>query len=175
MAYVGRIKIKRLSNKNLLLFNEDNTLIKFTLNNVFLKFGIEKYNNNHILNIYVNKNDDNNEYNKIIDIVGIESKVKNTQKSIIDSRRYNIEGKGYKSSLTDIKEYGKDITSVRTYMNHNAEILFPGAFCSVGFDSDISGYIADIEITVKNVWITDNNFGLIIYTDKIKLIKKSSS
>ena len=172
MSYVGKIKIKKLNNKSLLLFNTDNSMIKFTLNNVYLKFGIEKYNNNHILNIYVDKHDNNEEYNKVIDIVGIESNVKNTQKSIVDSRRYNLEEKGYKSSLNDVKEYGKEITCIRTYMNHNAEILFPGAFCSAGVDANISGYKADIDITVKNVWITDNNFGIIIYTDKINLIKR---
>jgi hypothetical protein len=174
MNYTGKIKIKKLNNKSLLLFNTDNSIIKYTLNNVYLKFGIEKYNNNHILNIYIDKNDNNEEYNKVVDIVGIEANIKNTQKSIVDSRRYNIEGKGYKSLLTDVKEYGKDITCIRTYMNHNAEILFPGAFCSVGFDTNIAGYKADLEITVKNVWITDNNFGLIIYTDKINLTKKAS-
>ena len=172
MSYTGKIKIKKLNKTSLLLFNSDSSMIKFTLSNVYLKFGIEKYNNTYILNIHVDKNDNNEEYNKVIDIVGIEGNVKNTQQSVIDSRRYNIEGKGYKSSLTDIKECGKEITSIRTYMNHNAEILFPGASLPIGFDSDISGYKADVDITVKNVWITDNNFGLIIYTDKVKLIKK---
>ena len=172
---LSKLQLKKLNKTNSMIFDGAGQLIKINLNNVFLKFGIEKYNSKHILNIYVDKNDNNEEYNKVIDIFNVGMKVKKLQNNGFEARRHNLEGKGYQSALTDITEFGKDITSIRTYLNYDAKISMKGSLGSLDFDTDISNYKSNVSLTIKTIWNTDNNFGLIIYTDEIILLNKIKS
>lgn len=169
---LSKIKLKKLNKKASMIFDNRGNLIRMSLKNVFLKFGIENYNSKHILNICVDKNENNEEYNKIINIINIECKIKKFQNDIIESRKHNFDGKGFQSVITNLSEFGKDITTLRTYMNYDAKIITKGSLGYLDFSTDISNYKADVDITVKTVWNTDNNFGLIIYTDGIKLLNK---
>jgi hypothetical protein len=41
--------------------------------------------------------------------------------------------------------------------------------------TDLTDYKANVELTIKTLWTTNNNFGIIIYTDEIKLLNKVST
>lgn len=170
-SHKKKIQIKKHKD-SCVIFSSKGEVINMDLKGVYLPHGIEKYNGKHILNIYADKNSDNDEHNKLVEIINTCSQVERLQDNEFDAKRYNIKGKGYISPLTEQEEYGKDTLAIRTYMNYNAKVSLPGAFGYLDFDTDITRYRADVNVTVKSIWTTDNNYGLIIYTNSINLLNR---
>ena len=169
-----RIFIKK-NGKNLTILNEKKKYIRLRLKDVFLKFGIEDYNKNKILNIYVNRENDsysNEDFNTIADVYNYVKSVAKLAKDPKYCAAYGLDGKGFSYPLKKKNENGVKIVNVRTYLARNVEISLKGRTGSLGTDFDISGYLADIDIVIKTLWKTNNNFGVIIYTENIELNKK---
>jgi hypothetical protein len=168
------IKVKK-TKKNNIIFTSDSKTIMIELKNVYLKFGIEEYNGKNILNIYVDKESDdytNEDYNNIMDVCNYVKKVQKLGDDFMESRKLGLAGKGFQSPLKNIKEHGKKILSIRTYLDYNIDISLDGSFGSLESDYDMTGYKADVVINIKTLWTTDNNYGTIIYTSNVKLLKK---
>jgi hypothetical protein len=175
-----KVRLKN-SKRGSQIFDENGKKIKFTLRNVYLKFGFENYNGNKILNILVNKDpnkkgdEGNEEYNKLASIYNYVKSVENTGKDFIEAKRNNIEGKGFMTPLEDTNEYGHCFTKIRTYMSYSADIMMKGGFAPLEPATDITGYMADVDVEIKTMWKTNNNYGVTIYTTNVELIKRIKS
>ena len=170
------IKLKKLNKCKYLILNTNNNSnkskkINITLNNVYLKFGIEKYNSNYILNIFANKNDTNDNYNKLVRIINIASKIKKINENTIKATKYNILNKEYKSPVIDNK-FDKDVIIIRTYLSHNCNINIANIFMPLDKSTDMSNYYANVNITVHTMWVTESTYGVTIYTNNIYLLHK---
>jgi hypothetical protein len=167
------IKLKKLNKHKYLILNSKGKKFNITLTNVFLKFGIEEYNSNYILNIFIKKNDDNSNYNKLIKIINIISKIERLSNDELRAVRYNIHNKKYISPIIDNK-FDKNCVILRTYVDYNCAINIANIFMPLDKSTDISNYNSNINITVQTMWNTDTNYGVTIYTNKIFLLEKVS-
>ena len=165
-----KLKLKKIKKNNFHLFDNNNNLLLFNLENCYLKFGIENYNDNKILNIFIKKDNNNNNYNNIVTIINIINKVKNLNKNDIANRKYELEEKGFQSPLKEINELDQDILVLRTYLDYKCDISVKNILGNLNIDDDISKKNANIELIVKNMWTTNNNYGVIIYTKKIEIL-----
>ena len=165
------VGFKKTNDKNYTLFNENNKEFNYTLKNVYLKFGIEKYNDNNILNIFFDKekSENNENYNSFSEICSIISKVSKITENKFDAVRYNCDGKGFQSP---IKNEDDQYTEIRTYLSKNVDIFYKDMLGSLNINVDISKSFANVDLCIKTLWITENNFGVIIYVKKIELLKK---
>lgn len=165
-----QLSFKKLKKDKFLIF-DNNESVKIKLNNCFIKFGIESYNSNKILNFTVNKNTSPEQYNNLTYIQNILNIINNLKEDVVDKSKYNINNKNFisplkKTELTDINNL-----SFRTYLNHNINITnqsSPLSSCS-----DIKNNFADITITLKNMWNTNDNFGVTVFTDIIQVTDKN--
>ena len=169
---LDRIMLKK-SGKNFLIFN-NGEVIKKTIKDVYLKFGIENYNENKILNIYVNKNNDkytNDEYNNVIDIYNHIKTISRFTKEPCNARKYKFDNKIFKYPLKKKTENGVNLVIIRSYLSHNVEIYTKDKK-KLDNNANIIGYMADVNIVIKTLWKTSTNIGVIIYTEVIKLKEK---
>ena len=177
--YKSKLICKKIPGNKGLLYNAKGKRMRFSLKNVFLKHGLENYNEHMILNIYVSKDvDSNEEYNKVIDMVNVTKNVKNMPKVDKFEKRFNLKGKTFTSPIKEEKDYGQDVFIIRTYLNHKGKILMDShmGIVDVNYNvTDLTDYKANVELTIKTLWTTNNNFGIIIYTDEIKLLNKVST
>ena len=165
-----KLKLKKLKKNSFQLFDSDSKLINFNLENCYLKFGIENYNDKKILNIFIKKENTNENYNKIVSIINIVNKIKNLNKNDIANRKYDICEKGFQSPLKEITEFDKDILVIRTYLDYKCNISVKDILGNLSLDEDLSKKYANINIIIKNMWTTDNNYGIVIYTNNIELL-----
>ena len=70
------------------------------------------------------------------------------------------------------EKFGTNIIVLRTYLDYNYSIKMEGILGELEQNTNISNYYANINISIKTVWTTLNNYGLIIYTNDINLLKK---
>jgi len=169
------INLKKTSNKNNFLIFNNNQIINLNLNNVFLKFGIEDYNKKKILNLFINMDDsiDNDNYNTKIDLINIVNKIKELKNDNLKSNIYNLSNKEFDNPIKKIDEkFGTNVIVLRTYLDYNYSIKMDGILGELEQNTNISNYYANINISIKTVWTTHNNYGLIIYTNDINLLKK---
>ena len=141
--------------------------IRIKLENVFIPFGVEKYNNKYILNIEFEKSNIHNNYistlsnleNKIINKkysteVNIESCLVN--KKFLTCLKPSILGhilRAHISDLTDIFILKKD----SSHMSIDKE--------------NLKGTNVNIELTLKGIWINDDSFGFYWNVGNVQIIK----
>ena len=168
------INLKKTSNKNNFLIFNNNQIINLNLNNVFLKFGIEDYNKKKILNLFINMDNsvDNDNYNNKINLINIVNQIKNLKNDNLKSNIYNLSNKEFDNPIKIDEKFGTNIIVLRTYLDYNYSIKMEGILGELEQNTNISNYYANINISIKTVWTTHNNFGLIIYTNHINLLKK---
>ena len=168
----------RKSGKTFVILDNKQNPIRKKLKDVYFKFGIEEYNGNKILNIYINRNNENysnNEYNDVIDIYNYIKEVSKFAKDPFYAKRYKFEGKGFKYPLKKREEEGVKLVILRTYLSRNVEITMKDLAGTIDTNYNITGYIADVELTIKTLWTTSTDMGVIIYVDSILLKKKYKS
>lgn len=168
------VRIKK-SGKSYRIFNKKSNLIEIELKDVYFKFGIEDYKSKKVLNIYIDKHNDaysNDDYNNIADLCSYVANVKKLKDDVYEFRRLGLDGKGFQTPIKDIKEYGKDIISLRTYLDYNVDMCMKGVFGSLDPSTDIKGYRGDVTLFIKTLWTTNNNYGVIIYTKIIDLDRR---
>jgi len=161
--------------KNFLIYSRKGELIKKSLKDVYLKFGIEDYNKNKILNIYVNRNNEeytNEEYNNVIDIYNYIKEIALFTKEPCNITRYKFENKTFKYPLKKKREDGLNLIIIRTYLSRNVKIYMQDKRIDQNENIDIKGYKADIEIVIKTLWKTSTHIGVVIYTELIILKDK---
>jgi hypothetical protein len=169
--------IIRKTGKSYSILDKNNKPIEKKLKDVYLKFGIEDYNGNKILNIYIDRNNENysnDEANDVKDIYHYVKEVSKFTKDPFNAKRYKFEGKGFKYPLKKKEEDGVKLVIIRTYLSRNVDITIKNMIGTLDTSHDISGYMADVELTIKTLWSTSTDIGVIIYTDSIKLNKKFS-
>ncbi len=142
--------------------------IRIKLENVFIPFGVEKYNNKYILNLeFEIKSNIHNNYisilsnleNKIVNKkyeteVNIESCLVN--KKFISSMKTSILGhilRAHISDTTDVFILKKD----STHMSIDKE--------------NLKGTNVNIELTLKGVWINDDSYGFYWNVGNVQIIK----
>jgi hypothetical protein len=142
--------------------------IKIKLENVFIPFGIEKYNNKYILNIEFEKiSNMHNNYlstltnleNKIINKkygteVNIESVLVN--KKFISSLKPSILGNILRTHISD----STDVFILKKDSSH------------MSIDKEnLKGTNINIELTLKGIWINDDTYGFYWNVGKTQIIK----
>jgi hypothetical protein len=137
-----------------LCYNQKN--INITINNGLIPFGIEKYNDKIILNIELLDNNDNN--NIISKLESLENEMQNYFKN------YGIINTIKKSKLGYI---------VRTHYLKSSEsyILKKNGEKMIIDESNLQNAECDINLLIKGIWINDNNYGLYIIVNSIKINK----
>lgn len=175
MNVINFMKSKNLANykqqqngiykKNFLIVDNDNKRISFDISNVQTPFGIEFYNNQKILNIIIDPNKNNQHYNLINNLKNLES----------DFTNCNIKDKNI---LTDI--HNKKYYSVIKYnsINNNYTLRThiignPFIYTTINnkkfpvSENDIKNKNLNVKLEIASMWITDNQFGFLIYIKEI--------
>lgn len=139
----------------------------YTIYGAHLKFGIEKYNNNNVLNPILYETN-NNTYNIIITLERIANTFISMGKHEVYSKKYNINDKIFfsflKNNSTDIdkKQY-----IVRLYLKRGCKIM--NAQKEIIPNSEIKNKFCNIEIELGSLWVsaTTNLYGINIYATEI--------
>jgi hypothetical protein len=151
-------KVNDTSKKNYGLTDKKNQKIKIQLNNVFIPFGMELYNSHSILNIKLMPTKYNEHNNIVSSLLQFDSELTDV-KNFTDTDIVNdIENKGYYPNIKkDCDDY-----LLRLHIYGSPEIYatrmqrkFPVA------PSDIKGKLANVEIEISTLWVTDNNYGYV--------------
>lgn len=143
--------------------------IKFNLKSVAIPFGFEKFNGHVILNAEINLKKNNDNYNAYATISAFESSLKNLQTydKCPTNLSSDINGKGYYPNLRQ-SEYGY---IVRMYVIGSPKIYTILSGCEVTMTTnDIKKTIADIEMELGIIWITDNNYGYLWFLKEIHVL-----
>lgn len=130
--------------------------INIIINNAFIPFGIEKYNDKIILNVELLDNNDNN--NIVSKLESLESEIKKYFKN------YGIMNTIKKSKLGHI---------IRTHYLKSTEcyILKKNGEKMMIDESNLQNAECNINLLIKGIWINDNNYGLYITVNSIKINK----
>lgn len=155
--------------KNYGIINKDNTRISFEINNIKAPFGVEKYNNQQILNIIIDPTKYNEHYNIFTTLKNLDDdlcKFDNI-KNIIGSNKdilLDIQNKKYYSNLKN----NNNNYIIRTHILGlpNIYTMINGKKFPVTLD-DINKKNLNIKIEFGTFWITDDNYGILLYVKEI--------
>jgi hypothetical protein len=165
------IKINKLTissfNKNFMRCFINNDNLKLNLTNVYLPFGGEKYLDKIILNIEF---DNQNSHNNIISKLDtIDNKIIEKKYDADISASHILNTRGYLKSFKESKcGYIQ-----RTHLLKNTEIYIEkknGEKITMDYTNLDKSY-CDIEIQLKGIWLSENNYGLYWIVNKIKVLK----
>jgi hypothetical protein len=142
--------------------------IKIKLENVFIPFGVEKFNNKYILNLeFEIKSNIHNNY--ISTLSNLESKIIN--------KKYETEV-NIESCLVNKKFLTSLKTSIlghilRAHISDSTEVyILKKDSTHMSIDKDnLKGTNVNIELTLKGIWINDDTYGFYWNTNKIQIIK----
>jgi hypothetical protein len=143
-------------------------IVKIKLNNIFIPFGVEKFNNKHILNLEFDKNI--NTHNNYISVLSsLENKINN---KIYDTE-INVESiLVNKLFTTSLKE---SILGhiLRTHITDSTEIfILKKDLSKMPIDKEnLKGTNVNIELTLKGLWVNDEKYGLYWNINNIQIIK----
>ncbi len=157
--------------KNYGIVNKDNERISFEINNIRVPFGIEKYNNQQILNITIDPTKNNEHYNIFTILKNLDDDFCNFDKikSITVSNKdilLDIQNKKYYSNLK--KNNNNYIIRTHILGLPNICTIINGKKFPVTID-DINKKNLNIKIEIGTFWITDENYGILLYAKEITL------
>jgi hypothetical protein len=165
------IKLKcTLKNKKFIsiIDNLNGKIIKFKLENIFLPFGVELYNDKYIINLEFEKT--NNIHNNYISIINALEKniLNNNFETEINVNSCIIN----KKFLTSIKD-SKLGYILRTHLIKTSEIFILKKNGEKFYldKENLKGVISDIEISLKGIWINDEAYGFYWNIDTIQIKK----
>jgi len=153
--------------KNFIGMSTEKGPIIFEINNCFIPFGIEKFNGKDILNIELEKGD-NQLYNIYSKLSAIESNIKKGDYTDNLSVTQATKGKGFmpsvkKSALGHI---------IRTHIrNPDIYVLQKDGEKFPIDPSNLKKAYVDAKVMLNGIWINDNNFGLLFATIDIRVKK----
>ena len=142
--------------------------IKFKLENVFLPFGVESFNNKYILNLEFESS--SNLHNNYI------STLSTFEKKILEKKyetEINIESllinKKFLSSIKDSK-LGK---IVRAHISDSTNVFILKKDSSkMNIDKEnLKGTSTNIELTLKGLWVNDNSYGFYWNVNSVQITK----
>lgn len=141
--------------------------IRIKLENVFIPFGVEKYNNKYILNLEFDKSNIHNNY--ISTLSNLENKIIN--------KKYETEV-NIESCLVNKKFISCLKTSIlghilRTHISDSTEVFILKKDSSkMPIDKEnLKGTNVNIELTLKGIWINDDIFGFYWNVNNVQIIK----
>lgn len=165
------IKINKLTitsfNKNFMRCFINNENLKLLLTNVYLPFGGEKYNDKIIINIEL---DNQNLHNNIISKLDtLDNKIIEKEYDADITSTHILNTRGYLKSL----KQSKCGYIQRTHLLKNTEIYIEKKNGErIIFDyTNLEKSYCDIEIQLKGIWLTENNYGLYWVVNSIKVLK----
>lgn len=165
------IKFFKTNSKNKLnyVITYKNNKITLNIKKITIPFGVEKYNNQSILNIEITPNNSNSHYNIYQNIKRLENKIRDLSEDKFCSNEL-------KNDIID-KEYHKNIKKrensylIRTYLFGSPKI-----FRNIdGFEVDLSlenikKTISNVELELGILWINQEEYGLLWYIKKIEVL-----
>ena len=151
------------------LLTHQSKRIKFSLKGITIPFGFEKFNGHTILNAEINTKKNNDSHNTHATIAGFEEEIKNLREksSCPKDLKNDILGKGYYPNMRE-SEFGY---IVRMYVFGSPKIyaMINGGEITMT-SNDIKKTIANIEMELGILWITDNNYGYLWYLKEIQIL-----
>jgi hypothetical protein len=158
--------------KNYGIVNKNNTRISFEIKNIKAPFGIEKYNNQQILNIIINPTKNNEHHNLFITLKNLDDdfcKLDKIQNIAVSNKDIllDLQNKKYYSNL---KKNNNDYI-IRTHIlgTPNIYTMINGKKFPVTTD-DIDKKNLNIKIEFGTFWVTDENYGILLYAKDIMLV-----
>lgn len=153
--------------KNYPITDINKNRLSFEIKNSKSTFGIEEYNKQKILNIIIDPNKNNEHYNLFVSLKKLEEEL--SKSKIKDTEIANeIENKKYYSIL----KYNANNNNyfLRTYIlgTPNIYTIINGKKFSV-LESDIKNKNINLKLEFGTLWITDNDYGILIYLKDIIL------
>jgi hypothetical protein len=160
MELINKIDFQ-IKTKTFINVLSENKKIKFTLNNIVIPFGVEIYNQKELLNIEIQPKN-NESYNYISIIESIENKILNSKLDI-------LKNKNFISSIKDSK-YGKIL---RTHLIKDPEIYIKSKTDTKInlMKSNLKNSESNVNISLKGIWIKDDNYGLYWSLSDCEIIK----
>lgn len=159
-------------NRNLLSYIITNKLKKIEINleNIYIPFGIENFNDRSIVNIEINPKIDNYHYNIFAHINAFEKSIGDlhNSKNIGFGLKCDISNKGYYPNIRE----SKSGYIMRSYINTDAKIH--GMINNVNTQlsvQNIKQTISNVKLELGILWINDNNFGILWHLKEIEIIK----
>jgi hypothetical protein len=151
-----------------IILTHSSQIIKIKLNNIFIPFGVEKFNNKHILNLEFDKNI--NTHNNYISVLSsVENKINNkTYDTEINVESILVN----KLFTTSLKE---SILGhiLRTHITDSTEIfILKKDLSKMPIDKEnLKGTNVNIELTLKGMWVNDEKYGIYWNINNIQIIK----
>jgi hypothetical protein len=153
--------------KNFYIIQKDNLNIEIRLDNVYLPFGSEKYNDKLIVNFELEDNNNNN--NIISKLLSLENNIKDGNIIFENVNKNIILSKG----LSPIVKKSKLGHIIRTHLLKNTEIYIPkknGEKMMID-NSNLQYAYCDAIIDLKGIWLTENSFGFYLTIKSIRINK----
>ena len=158
-----------IGTKNFYILQKDNNNIEIKLDNVYLPFGSEKYNDKLIVNFELENNNINN--NIISKLTGLENNIKDGNIIFDNINKNIILSKGLLSSI----KKSKCGNIIRTHLLKNSEIYITkknGEKMTIDH-TNLQHTYCDVNLDLKGIWITENSYGFYITIKSIKITKFS--
>jgi hypothetical protein len=153
---------------NELSTNDMNNTIKFKLDNIFLPFGVESFNNKYILNLEL-ESTSNTHNNYISTLLSLEKKIL--------EKKYNSEiniesvlvNKKFVSSIKDSK-LGNIL---RTHITDSTKIFILKKDSSkMDIDKEnLKGTTTNLIISLKGLWVNDDTYGFYWNVNSVQITK----
>lgn len=158
-----------IGSKNFYVLQKDNLNIEIRLDNAYLPFGSEKYNDNIIVNFEL---DNTNNNNNILSKLGcLENNIKNGDIIFENINKNIILSKG-QSSVIKKSKLGHII---RTHLLKNTEIYIIKKNGEKMFidHTNLQNAYCDAILDLKGIWLNENSYGFYITIKSIKINKFS--
>jgi hypothetical protein len=167
---IYKIKCILKSKKFILLEIDSIQSIKFRLENIYIPFGVENYNDKYIVNL---------EFEKTINM-------HNNYISILQNLEKHISNKKFESEINvDACMINKNLCSsikesklgyiLRAHLTNNTNIFISkkdGGKIELD-KSNLKGVTANIELGLKGIWVNDESYGFYWNLHSIQIVKFS--
>ena len=168
LQYLKFFKTKS-KNKINYVINHKSKNITLKIKKIFIPFGIEKYNNQNILNIEIVPENSNHHFNIYNNIDNLEKKIKNLPEDNFCSNelKNDIDGKEYHKNI----KKRENSYLIRTYI-----IGHPKIFRNIGgFEMELSANnitktISNVELELGILWTTEEEYGILWYVREIEIL-----
>lgn len=151
-----------------IILNNSSQIIKIKLDNIFIPFGVEKFNNKLVLNLEFDKNI--NTHNNYISVLSsLENKINNKTYATEINVESVLVNKVFTSSLKE-----SILGSIlRTHITDSTDIfILKKDLSKMPIDKEnLKGTNVNIELTLKGLWVNDEKFGLYWNINNIQIIK----
>jgi hypothetical protein len=153
--------------RNFAIIDDNKKRITFNIKNAKTPFGIENYNNQQILNIIIDPKKNNEHHNLVMAVKNLEKNLNNK----------NISNEEILSEIKEKKYYSilKYSPTNDNYILRTHIIGMPNVYTILNekkfavLESDIKNKNLSIEVEIGTFWITNENYGILLYAKDIKI------